>query len=115
MSDEALEGCGLNRDYTVTTYVEFARRLADRASSLGREWDAEMVGRALWSCAMHSAHGLEAANEAGGREARVAKPGMSAAGKASAGEGGDETRMRGDKAAGTKSEGIEPAAKRRRK
>lgn len=64
MSDEALEGCGLARDYTVACYLEFTKRLAAKAASLGSGWDAEKVGRAMWARAMVSAHGLSAEAEA---------------------------------------------------
>jgi len=90
VSDEALEGCGLSREYTISAYVEFAKRLADKASSLGGSWTAECVGRALWSAAMHSAHGIKSTNgsviESG---AAVAKKGVKR--KAEGGQSRDQT------------------------
>ena len=56
MADEALEGCGLKRDYTPSAYASFAERLITKASSLGGDWTAETVGRALWTQAILSAH-----------------------------------------------------------
>ena len=94
VSDEALEGCGLSREYTISAYVEFAKRLADKASSLGGSWTAECVGRALWSAAMHSAHGIKSTNGSGSGSviesgAAVAKKGVKR--KAEGGQSRDQT------------------------
>ncbi len=56
MADEAMEGSGVDRTYTEGTYMTFAERLQKKAQQLGGEWDAEAVGRALWTAAMMEAH-----------------------------------------------------------
>lgn len=57
MADEALEGAGFPRDYSLKTYAAFAQALAAKARDLGPGWTAEGVGRALWATAMVAAHG----------------------------------------------------------
>ena len=59
MSDEALEGCGMKREYTLATYLSFAEALSSKAEALGGEWNAETVGRAMWARAMIHAHGSD--------------------------------------------------------
>eukprot|EP00960_Hanusia_phi_P061031 764708-Hanusia_phi.AAC.5 len=59
MSDEALEGCGMRREYTLEAYLAFAEALTSKAKELGSEWDAEKVGRAMWARAMTCAYALE--------------------------------------------------------
>ena len=66
MSDEALEAAtpGGERDYSMKSYSLLRMSLVRKASALGRLnpaacWTAEDVGRALWSCAMCSAHGVD--------------------------------------------------------
>lgn len=49
MSDEALEGSGLSRKYTIKNYQNFAAALKLKADFLGGNWTAELVGRALWA------------------------------------------------------------------
>ena len=58
MADEALEGCGLERDYKEKTYLALMRTLASKAKMLGDQWHAEHVGRAMWTAAMVHVHGL---------------------------------------------------------
>jgi len=65
MVDEALEAVGLSRDYTLSVYLLFRKLLMDKAQWLNsnsakgqRHWDAETVGKALWSQATRSALGM---------------------------------------------------------
>ena len=58
MADEALEGCGLAREYDVKTYLALMSKLASKAKMLGDQWHAEHVGRAMWTAAMVHVHGL---------------------------------------------------------
>mmetsp|Transcript_55555 Transcript_55555/g.130115 ORF Transcript_55555/g.130115 Transcript_55555/m.130115 type:complete len:260 (+) Transcript_55555:302-1081(+) len=58
MSDEALEGAGLERKYTLGCYIELAKLLATKAKELGGEWTAELVGRAMWTEGLSQIHGV---------------------------------------------------------
>ncbi|CAM9519030.1 unnamed protein product, partial [Hapterophycus canaliculatus] len=42
------------REYSLNEYLEVHETLDAKASSLGAQWDAERVRKALWSRAMHS-------------------------------------------------------------
>jgi hypothetical protein len=56
MSDEALEACGLGRDYDLPTYRALRSALSTKVDSLNHlaaqsgdeRWDLEMLGKALW-------------------------------------------------------------------
>ena len=66
MSDEALEACGLKRDYDLATYRALRSALSKKVDSLNHlaaqsgdeRWDLEMLGKALWACATCHALGL---------------------------------------------------------
>jgi hypothetical protein len=58
MSDEAIEGAGLERKYTLDVCCELAKRLAEKAAELGGEWTAELVGRAMWAQGLSHVHGV---------------------------------------------------------
>jgi len=85
MADEALEGCGLPRDYSAKVYAAFAARLQAKAAQLRAAWgetaasahagfaetwvptvNAELCGRALWVRATLVAHGKEFGSGGGG-------------------------------------------------
>jgi len=92
MADEALEGCGLPRDYSAKVYAAFAARLQAKAAQLRAAWgetaasahagfaetwvptfNAELCGRALWVRAMLVAHGKEFGSGGGGGDGGKAK------------------------------------------
>eukprot|EP00927_Polykrikos_kofoidii_P079228 TRINITY_DN76007_c0_g1_i1.p1 TRINITY_DN76007_c0_g1~~TRINITY_DN76007_c0_g1_i1.p1 ORF type:complete len:230 (-),score=42.33 TRINITY_DN76007_c0_g1_i1:17-706(-) len=50
MSDEALLAAGCPLKYDFKTYRKLVEALAGKAASLGGDWTAERVGRALWAC-----------------------------------------------------------------
>jgi len=53
MSDEAMGAItNLKRDYTMKTYCYLRNSLISKAKELGGDWNAELVGRALWARAM---------------------------------------------------------------
>ena len=52
MADEVIESTTKGeRDYTMETYIEMQANLRKKAKELGPKWNAELVGRALWSTA----------------------------------------------------------------
>jgi hypothetical protein len=64
MADEALEGCGYPRDYSMKVWEQFRRELVDKAARLNEDegagrWSAEDVGRSLWCAAMMSVFGID--------------------------------------------------------
>jgi len=67
MADEAIEGVGLARDYSLSTYEKLRRALIAKAKALDgpQKWNAEQVGRALWVAATRAALRLD---EKGDRE-----------------------------------------------
>lgn len=81
MADEVCEAVTGAREYTIETFRAIQRALVDKARELnadadaeaageGKEWTAESVGRALWSCAACTAYGVDPADaggEAGGK------------------------------------------------
>ena len=92
MADEALEGCGLPRDYSAKVYAAFAARLQAKAAQLRAAWgetaasahagfaetwvptvNAELCGRALWVRATLVAHGKEFGSGGGGGDGGKAK------------------------------------------
>lgn len=54
MADEAMEGAGFKREYTLKAYSSFVTVLCEKAYLLGSSWSAETVGRALWAEAVSS-------------------------------------------------------------
>jgi len=51
MSDECLEAArpGGCRDYTIMAYEEMRDELVSKAASIGADWTAEQVGKAVWA------------------------------------------------------------------
>ncbi len=59
MADEVIEAVTLGkRDYNMKVYKEMRSALISKAAALGGDWDAEKVGRALWTRAMLHAHNV---------------------------------------------------------
>ena len=52
MADEVIECVSVKRDYTMKIYKELQEQLVRKAAAIGSGWNAEMVSKALWSCAM---------------------------------------------------------------
>lgn len=53
MADEAINAVkNLKRDYNMKTYMSLRNSLISKAEELGDDWNAELVGRALWVRAM---------------------------------------------------------------
>ncbi len=57
MADEVIEAVTTGkRDYNMKVYKEMQSALVEKATTLGGEWTAEKVGRALWTRAMLHAY-----------------------------------------------------------
>ena len=56
MADEAMEAVPAlgARVYTLPHYLHFSAAMAEKAATLGDDWNAELVGRALWTAAKGS-------------------------------------------------------------
>lgn len=63
MDDVPIELSNPVRDYTAPIYRRMRTYLMDLASSLGDQWDAEKVGKALWTAAV-----LDVSSDAGAAE-----------------------------------------------
>ena len=96
MADEALEGCGFHRDYSMKVLEPFRRLLVDKAALLNDDegagrWNAEDVGRSLWCAAMASAFGVgDGENDDG----NIASPTKSLRGGEDVEEGSSAKRRR---------------------
>ena len=57
MADEVIDAATTGkRDYNMAVYTEMRSALINKASKLGKDWNAELVGRALWIRAMQVAY-----------------------------------------------------------